>query len=474
MLNYFRINDPYRLVIILILVVLLRLPLFLTPDIITYSELKWMVLGQKVAEGGLIYFDIIDDTAPLAAWVYGIIHFIFGRSIQAYSVLAVLLFIVQAGYLNLFLLRFKAYNENNFVPALMYAILGFMAFDIISLSPELMGMTFVLFSVKNLFSHLEARFKSDVYIINAGLNLGVASLFYLPYLIFLPAILLSMLFYTGTVQRRYMLFFYTVSFPFLLLYIYYYWQGYTESLMICFFQSLFRFDYLKPLNFQTLLVLITVPTFVGGISIMRALQAPSYTNFQSRLQGVMLIMLVFSSIGWLLWSNKSGSSLVFFVPMLAFFTAHSILIYRKVLYQELYFTIYILSILFVFYASRFEKFGIEKITDFDKLILDTSGAEFGNLQDNSVLVLGTDLRPLYHGKHVTPYLNWIISSRKFSRLDYYDNLTSIYNNLMAESPDYILDYEDLMPELMHHMPLLSTLYSKRQVMPNYVKYSKAP
>lgn len=474
LLNYFRINDPYRLVIILILVALLRLPLFLSPELITYAELKWMVLGQKIAEGGLIYHDILDDTGPLAAWMYGLSHLIFGQSTNAYAVLAVLLFVFQAGYFNLFLLRFKAYNENCYVPAWMYAILGFMAFDILSFSPELMGLTFVLFSIKNLFSHLEARFKSDAPIINAGLHLGIACLFYLPYLILSPAIILSMLFYTGTIRRRYLLFLYSLAFPFLMLYMYFYWAGQTDSLIICYFQSLFRFDYLRPLNFTTLVVLISIPMLVGGISIVRTLQAPSYINFQSRLQGVMIILLIFSSVGWLLWSRKSGSSLVLFVPMLAFFLAHSFLVFRSKIYQELYFTLYLLMILLVFYGSRFGKFGFDKITDFEKVIVHASESQFGDLRDKSVLILGYDLRPLYFARLATPYLNWEISSRKFGRLEYYDNITSIYNNILKDSPDFIIDHDELMPELIRRMPILERLYTKSQGDSDYVKYSKRP
>jgi hypothetical protein len=455
-------------------VALLRLPLFLSPEIITYAELKWMVLGQKIAEGGLIYHEVLDDTSPLAAWTYGLTHLIFGKSTNTYAVLAVLLFIFQAGYFNLFLLRFKAYNENCYVPALIYATLGFMAFDILSFSPELMGLTFVLFSIKNLFSHLEARFKSDAPIINSGLHLGIACLFYLPYIVLTPAIILSMLFYTGTIRRRYLLFIYSLVFPLLILYMYFYWAGHTDSLIICYFQSLFRLDYLRPLNFTTLAVIIFVPMVVGGISIVRTLQAPAYINFQSRLQGVMLILLLFSSIGWLLWSRKSGLSLVLFVPMLAFFMAHNFLIIRRKVFQELYFSVYFILILTFFYASRFEKYGIEKITDFQKVIVDAPESQFGDLKGKSVLILGFDLRPLLFARLATPYLNWEISSRKFGRLEYYDNITSIYNDIITDLPDYIIDHEELMPELMQKMPLLKKLYVKSREDSDYVKYSKSP
>ncbi|HNC30957.1 MAG TPA: hypothetical protein PKX08_13175, partial [Cyclobacteriaceae bacterium] len=65
MVGYFRINDPYRLVGLLVIMTLLSLPLFIdTPDV-TVTELKSFVIGERVNDGFGLYHGTIDSTPPL-------------------------------------------------------------------------------------------------------------------------------------------------------------------------------------------------------------------------------------------------------------------------------------------------------------------------------------------------------------------------------------------------------------------------
>ncbi|MGF1638715.1 MAG: hypothetical protein ACFCUU_16695 [Cyclobacteriaceae bacterium] len=421
-------------------------------------EIKWMILGEKVADGALLYHEVLDSTGPLSAFFYGLADFIFGRSSAAFSTLAVILFLFQCGYFNYFLLRLKAYNENVYVPALIYALLGFMAFDTVSLSPQLMGTTFLLFSIRSVFAHLEARFKNDINIINAGMYTGVASLFYLPFIAFIPAMVLSLIFYSSTIRRRYFLLIYSIAFPFIILWGFYYWKGHTESLSISFFQSLLRFDYQHMLNFGTLITLIAIPAIILVLAILKTLQTPSYINYQSRLQGIMLLYLFFAIGGWLLWSEKSGASLIAFIPMAAFFITHYFLLFRRRLWQEIYFTLFALLILMSFYGNRFEKFGVHRLTNFDRILVDQQNNPYPEIAGHKILVLGNDLNPLLHASLATPYLSWQLSSMQFKRLDYYDNLSNIYLNFQNDPPVYIIDQESVLPEVFERIPSLGEQY----------------
>ena len=66
MLRYFRINDPYRLISLLVLLIMVSLPLLIDLPAITMQELKGIVLGEVIGSKTL-YVEIIDRTAPMMA-----------------------------------------------------------------------------------------------------------------------------------------------------------------------------------------------------------------------------------------------------------------------------------------------------------------------------------------------------------------------------------------------------------------------
>ena len=154
MLRYFRINDPYRLIALLVLMVLAALPSLLDMPTVTASELKDLVLGERVGNK-MMYVDIIDRTPPLMAVIDGFLNFFFGRSILARHLLALLILFFQAAYFAILLINNKAYNENTYVPSLVFAFLAFYSFDLLALTPELLVSTLLLLALNNIFKEIE-------------------------------------------------------------------------------------------------------------------------------------------------------------------------------------------------------------------------------------------------------------------------------------------------------------------------------
>ena len=96
LLRYFRINDPYRLLAILVLLLLMALPVFIDTPGMTFPELKSIVIGQKIREGFTPYTHIVDSTPPLTDWFYAGCDFLFGSSLTARHIFALFLIFVQA------------------------------------------------------------------------------------------------------------------------------------------------------------------------------------------------------------------------------------------------------------------------------------------------------------------------------------------------------------------------------------------
>ncbi|HPI79895.1 MAG TPA: hypothetical protein PLM35_05115, partial [Cyclobacteriaceae bacterium] len=139
LLRFFRINDPYRLLALFVIIVLISLPFLLLPTGPLLGEIKNTVLGEAIAEGKLMYIQVFDDTPPLASALFGLMHILFGRSVLAGHIVAMAIVFFQASYFAVLLINNKAYAENTYLPALVYGVLCFFSFDLLSFSPDLLA-----------------------------------------------------------------------------------------------------------------------------------------------------------------------------------------------------------------------------------------------------------------------------------------------------------------------------------------------
>src|SRR5687767_10725047 len=114
LLRYFRINDPYRLLGLLVILLIIYLPLFIDLPPITNPELKSMLVGEKIHEGSKMYAEVADNTAPLAAWFHALVDIVFGRSLLARHILAFIIIFFQSAFLGIIFITKKVFSENTF------------------------------------------------------------------------------------------------------------------------------------------------------------------------------------------------------------------------------------------------------------------------------------------------------------------------------------------------------------------------
>ncbi|MEM9390503.1 MAG: hypothetical protein AAGA02_08515, partial [Bacteroidota bacterium] len=180
MLSFFRLNDPYRLLVIFLLLLAVRLPALLGSYDTSVQELNLMLTGERLASGFDMYSDVWETTSPISAGVFGVIDFLFGRSQTAYLIIAWIFVCIQVFFFNRLVLTNKVYNENTYVPGLVYGLVASLHSDFFTLTPMLMGVTFLLPALNNIFNHIEVRAKHDEQILYIGLYVGLAYLVYLP------------------------------------------------------------------------------------------------------------------------------------------------------------------------------------------------------------------------------------------------------------------------------------------------------
>ena len=135
LISLFRLNDPYRLVLVLVALIGLRIPFFLEDLVPTVTVFRWMLIGEQLSGGDVLYRDVYDHIGPLAGWFFQGMDILFGRSFNASMVVASVLVFFQSVIFNNLLLSSKAYNEATYLPAYCYILFTALHFDFLTLSP---------------------------------------------------------------------------------------------------------------------------------------------------------------------------------------------------------------------------------------------------------------------------------------------------------------------------------------------------
>ncbi|SMD36256.1 hypothetical protein SAMN04488029_2797 [Reichenbachiella faecimaris] len=457
MLTFFKTNDPYRLIGVFLLLLVIRVPIFISGVSMILPELKWLLIGERLGSADYImYQDVWDYTAPLSVFVYKWLFVFFGKTRVPYFILSIILVVVQAGIFNNVMLRNKAYNSSTYVPALIYMIFMNAFFDFLTLSPVLMSMTFVLLAMNNLFKRMDNQTKDELFIFT-GVYLGVATLFYLPSIWFFVVTILSLILYTGSIIRRMMLLIYGFALVLAFAGLYFFWFDDFLIFQHHVFKSLWVIDTIKYLNWTELTLATAVPLLIFITSIYKVRKLGKYINFQEKIQQVMLMFFLSGFLALMMAREVSTYQLIFFVPTVAFFVVHYLLLIKHWLIAELSVGIIVILILFNHLLISKKWFHVDQFVSYEPVMIEKS--VYGKLVNGKkVLVLGDELHHYKNASLATPYLNWRLSQIQLKHLNYYDNSAEVFVNFSEDLPEVIIDQEESMPELLGTMPTIASQY----------------
>jgi hypothetical protein len=460
LLSYFRVNDPYRMLGIFVLLILIRLPFLLSDVPLSVPELNWMLVGEQLSEGNRLYIGVWDNIGPLAALIYSLIELISNRSQTLYVLLAILLTTYQALIFNIFLINKKAFNESTYVPAFVYVILSSFSFDFYVLSPVLISLTWILLALRNVFYRVESRSQDDR-ILGTGIYIGLATLCYLPSVIFLLSTIIAYMLFASVSFRRYLLLLYGAALPILIVLTYFFLIDGVDAFLsqyLLSFRNLSRQLLIRPLP---LLYLCIVPLTFLLIALYKISQTGRFTNQQTKLQQIMFIKMIATAVTLLFVNNLAPYHLLPFVPPAAFFITHFLLSIRRFIFSELTMLLFVVLVVLNGYAFLHGFFSLDRIFDTAHLLVQQTPYD-EQVRGKKILVLGDNLS-IYRNAYIsTPYLDWQISKNALSSVDYFENLAQIYNNFGKDMPEVIVDLENIMPQLQSRIPLLEASYQKQR------------
>ena len=455
MLQYFRINDPYRLLGVLVIMLLIGLPLLIDSPGMTYPELKNLVVGEKVHHGSALYTELVDSGGPLAGWFNGLLDMVFGRSLLARHILAFIVIFFQASYLGIVFASKKAFSENTYIPSLLFAIFSFFSFDTLSLTPELLGAGFLLLALNNLFTEIEFRAQRNETIFNLGLYIGLASLFSFSYSVYLIGALIVLIIFTRHTSRKYVLLVVGFFIPhFFLITVYYLKEGLSE---------LWQYYYLPNLGFHatnyvssgSLWFLSAVPLFFLVISLIMLNREARFTKYQSQLVQCMFLWMIFSILQVFYSKDWRPQSFITLIPSLSFFIAQFLLLIRRRKFAEMSTWVMLVGVVSISYLARYDNIGS---VNYARLFVPDPPAL---PQAARVLVLDDDWSVYKQHPLGSAFFNWSLSKDIFAHAEYYDNVIQVYEGIKSDPPSVIRDKNDLFGPFLERIPEFKKMYVRK-------------
>lgn len=453
MLNFFRINEPFRLVGAFLLLLIFRLPYWIEGPDLLLPELQWMLVGERMSDGYAMYFEIWDYTSPLSAAVYWFVDELFGRSTVVYHILAMIIAFFQVVLFNVIAYRNKFFPENGYIPALVYTVLISFSIDFLTLSPMLMGTTFVLLALNNVISQIEFRAKRDEKLLNIGFYLGIAGLFHFPLIVLGPIMVVVLLLFSATITRRFFLIIYGWILPFLFIVIFYYFTGNLYFFWLNQVAVWFRITHLDIIPVNQVL-LITSPVIVFFLfAILRIIRKARLTNYQSRLIQVMLSSFALSTLLLLIEIDRYLFVLVAFIPWIAYFISFYFILSKRGWFAEFMFLAFLILVVGYNWFTVLKK---------DQNLVDISAYYITGQQEKKIpekfAALTDDSQIYLSNIPATPFLNWRLSKIAWENMNRYHFLSLTVNSFLREKPEKVIDPDGHFKRLMERAPILQEHY----------------
>lgn len=167
------------------------------------------------------------NTMPLYDWVF--------RATVAYpllqTILAVFLLVAEAFFLNHICEKYNIVAKKTNFPAFIYVLLMSSTQLFIRMHPLIFANLFLLLSIERLLSsyHKEEAF---AHVFDAGLYIGIASLFYFPALVTFPMVWVALIVIRTFVWREWIISFLGLLLPYIFILTYYYWFDKVEFFLL--------------------------------------------------------------------------------------------------------------------------------------------------------------------------------------------------------------------------------------------------
>lgn len=457
MLRFFKSSLPIQLLALLVLVLAVRLPLLWLGLPVTAAELRALLVGERLHDGALLYRDLYDGTAPLAAVTFALLDAALARPVGLYRLGALLLLLVQALRLNLVLNRYEVHPERGYVVALTYLLAGSVSTDLDALSPLLLGHTFIVFALSALLPTSREGYDNRR-LFRAGFLIGLGALCYLPLSLFLVVGLFAVVIFAANSFRSTLLLLCGFCFPYALVATFFFYADALPAFAQFHLQPGLT-DFMAsglPGALQGRLLL--VPGVVLGLALLRSLGTSLGLVFQIKFRQLMLVWLVVALTVAAVPRGLAPGVLVLLLPPLAYFSLFLWQRYRHGWLLELLLLLILNAAVVLRYRAQVPRLEALLQMPAESRFGLTPDPRYASLRNQTLLILGADNRAYFTNRPVTPYLDWALSQIDFGHLTEYAAVVRIAQKMGPALPNYLLDQSRQVPRLKQLLPTVFGRY----------------
>lgn len=414
-----------------------------------------MVLGERLSEGFILYQDVIDDTGPISAGFLAFVHFLFGRSILAYELIGRLLVLFQIVYWNTILIRYRVFEENTYLPAIIMAALFHFSFDMVGLSPALLGSTFLVLALGQLFSQTVLQKETSESTLLIGLYGGIATGFHLNFGIFLPYMIFTGIAISGFSFRQLILSLVGFFLPILLIFVFYFWNnGLSETLQI--WPLIFTYEKYAYQPIISWAILGAFPILLALVGYFYSAVLRGSTVNQQKQRQLTIIWLIFSFLEFFLLKRQASFELVIFLPALTYMITQFFLNMGKGLIGKLAFFL----LLFGLPVAGWWYWNGESNSGSAYFVKQKPEASFKS--GEKIMVLSNDPSPFLNASLGGPFLNYQLTKSYLASEKTLAEKAKIFQNLITQKPVAVLDPDGNFRSLVEELPALKKLYQETE------------
>lgn len=453
LLSFFKVNDPFRLVgLAIYLLLLTSLFLIWDPFPMTSLQLKWMVLGERLGQGFFLYQDIIDDSGPLSSGFFTMVDFIFGRNQLAYELIGRVFILFQIIYWNTILIKYKVFDENTYLPAIIMAALFHFSFDLLSLNPAMLGSTFLILALGQLFSQTVLQKDTSESTLLIGIYGGLAAGFHPTYVLFLPYLIFTGIAISGFSFRQLMLSLVGYTLPILLISVFYYWNdGLQEAIEI--WPLILESAKTTFQSYWSWLILGSFPILLSLIGYFLSAVLKASTINQQKQRQLIILWLIFSGLEFFYLKNQAAFQLIIFVPGITYLITQFFLHIRRGTITSLAFYLLILGL------PAFSWWYWQTTPDVHGYFV--SGKVEDQTKNKEIMILGPDISGYENAKLGGPFLNFQLSKVYLNQERDLPEKAKLYQMFQHQQPEIIIDQEGLFQSIFKDFPELSRHYQSK-------------
>lgn len=347
------------------------------------------------------------------------------------------------------LIKFKAFEINTYLPAIIMAALFHFSFDLLSLSPALLGSSFLMLALGQLFSQTVLQKDSSESTLLIGIYAGLATGFHPNYILFLPYMIFTGIAISSFSFRQLMLSLVGYFLPLLLISVFYFWNdGLEEAIQIWPLTFLSeKYEYQSLLDW---LIIGIFPLLLAVTGYFMATILRGSTINQQKQRQLVIIWLVFSVAEFFILKKQAAYQLVILIPGLTYLITQFFLNTKKEIVAKTAFYLLVLALPAVSFW-----YWQQKISGSEYFVEESDTTYSGN-----ILVLGDNLTPYLGAKLGGPFLNYQLSKLYLDQDRDLREKARLFQMLQKQKPSVILDPNGDFQNLLNLFPALEEQYSK--------------